>query len=1167
MSSDPTLIVKHLPGSSPARFQLCRLSDGKTAPPIEVVTPIGFPVQGRPNSDLVQELHWYLEFFLDYPFPPETDHAERVLAALNAWGEQSFRDLFGSRDAIRLFDVATKDYKRLHLIISSDDPVVLSWPWEALRDPERGTMAHTCQISRQLNQVRDPPPLSDQLPSDRVQILLVTARPAPDEVRYRSISRPLLELIEKHRLPVHVDMLRPPTFAALREHLRHRPGQYQILHFDGHGTYVGPTGTQSGYTLGAVEGRLMFETEEGAPDPISAEQLSSLLAEHALPVVVLSACQSAMLDARAADPFACVAAALLRSGMCAVVAMAYSLFVSGAQRFFPAFYSRLFEEGSVAQAVRAGRQKMLEQPGRVCVRGEYPLQDSIVPVLYQQQAVDLSFARQAKDKFVQRNTRLPEAGFDRNPYGFVGRDAAILELERAMRRKPAGILIYGLGGVGKTTLARGFCQWLDRTDGLDGCLWFSFQEIHSSEYVINRMGEALFGGEFAIVPLQEQLTALEQAFQKRRWLLVWDNFEVVRGIPGTAVTAQLDDEDQKLLTDFLDRIRGGPTKVLITSRSAEEWLGSERRYRLELRGLQGEERWEYCQTILADLGLRVDQKDKDLGELMNLLGGHPLAMRAMLPRLERMTAAQVSHALRQNLAELGASADPEQDRLMATLQFVEQSLSETLRPLLFPLSLHEEYVDRKSLEAMGKLVGDGYSMTQFDTLLRALAAAGLLREVDKVLYEMHPVLTTYLRYRMRDVPLLRREAWIPAFVTEMGRLAILVPQQPMDGQRAFFIAHNRNFHFALREAERLKLDVHTRALLHALASYALSSRDFGTASQLLERLAEFGKQRGDAVEADAYRCLGEIAARQRDWATAQQWYLKSISLLEKQNNSHSVARSSYLQGKIAEMQGDIDVARQWYLKSLAIDAELGNEHGKGFSYHQMGIIAHQQEDLTTAKQYYLRSVTIFEKQGNETDAANTYHQLGIIAQQQDDLSAARQWYLKSLAIKLKEGNDDAAARCYHQLGSIAQEQMDFAAAQRWYLKSLAIKEKYDNKRGAALGYANLGSIAQQQGDFTAAQRWYLKALAIFENQDEGYGQAFLQHQLGVLARLDGRRSEAGGLLVASIKGLAHAGDLEGVDRSAREFLTLFNEAPPDEQQTLQGLWTEAGLPSFLGQSN
>jgi hypothetical protein len=120
---------------------------------VKLPSPHGFPVKGRPNSDLLRELQWYLETFLDYPFPPEIDHADRVLKALKDWGEQTFAALFDNRSGGRMFEAATSgDYSGLHLQISSDDARVLSWPWEALRDPEAGFLAQTCQIRAALEQ-------------------------------------------------------------------------------------------------------------------------------------------------------------------------------------------------------------------------------------------------------------------------------------------------------------------------------------------------------------------------------------------------------------------------------------------------------------------------------------------------------------------------------------------------------------------------------------------------------------------------------------------------------------------------------------------------------------------------------------------------------------------------------------------------------------------------------------------------------------------------------------------------------------------------------------------------------------------------------------------------------------------------------------------------------
>ena len=86
-----TLIIQHVPGDEP-RFCVVRQRDGKrTAEPAAIPPPSEFKVEGRPDSNLVRELRWYLEQFLGYPFPPETEHVDRVLEALRQWGRPGVR--------------------------------------------------------------------------------------------------------------------------------------------------------------------------------------------------------------------------------------------------------------------------------------------------------------------------------------------------------------------------------------------------------------------------------------------------------------------------------------------------------------------------------------------------------------------------------------------------------------------------------------------------------------------------------------------------------------------------------------------------------------------------------------------------------------------------------------------------------------------------------------------------------------------------------------------------------------------------------------------------------------------------------------------------------------------------------------------------------------------
>jgi tetratricopeptide (TPR) repeat protein len=1051
------------------------------------------------------ELRWYLEQFLDYPFDPETHRSERVLAALKEWGKQAFDALFNFRDAGNWLRSSNS------MQIRSDHPRILSWPWEALYDNQAGAfIGHHRRVERRLNQLADPPALP-ALPIDRVNVLLVVARPYENDVRYRSIARPLVEMIRSSKSPAHVDILRPPTFDNLRECLRRRPNYYHVLHFDGHGAYGEGTTHKSLHQFRGHQGRIIFETENGEPDPKLASDLSALLREYCVPAVVLNACQSAKLDDQAQDAFATVATALLQSGMRSVVAMAYSLYVSGAQVFLPFFYRRLFESGSVAEGVRAGRQQMLSNQNRVSARGLYPLQDWLLPVLYQQDPLDFRFATQAKVE--ARSSHLPKEVLEhREEYGFIGRDGPILEMERALHRSSSCILIRGLGGVGKTTLARGFLRWLDETGGLDASLWFDFRDIRTAEYVMNQTGELFYGENFRVAP--NKLDLLVQAFRKSRVLVVWDNFE--------SVGENLPTQDRTELSHFLDAIRGTQARVIITSRSSEEWLGSPRRFELRLGGLDGEERWQYCTAIIRELGLKINQNDPDLKRLMDQLAGHPLAMRTVLPKLETMPAANITEALRRNLAALGLSEQEEQGSLFATLRLIEHGLPGELQLLVAFVASHEGYLDADALELMAKQVNPAWARSEIDQLVGTFQTAGLLWSYRRATYEMHPLLTSYLR--SNEEP---SEAFQRAFVDLMSGAADFWVRKPYHDQLIPFTLHGANFHQALRISEKLRMNVDFAVLNGALATYALNSRNFMEASRLFLRQAKYGAAvNNDGTLAVANHQLGIIATELRDFGAAQEWYLKSLAL-ERQDSP---------------------------IRAATI-------------YHQLGRVAQEQRQFTTANDWYLKSLILKEQNGDAEGCAMTYHQLGRVAEEQRQFDSAREWYLKCLAIYEQKGDLHGASSAYHQLGVVAHEQSNFEAARKLYLKSLVISEKHRNLHGSSISYHQLGRLEEDQGNFENSREWYLKSLAISEKQGNLHNAAGTYGQLGTLAGKQGNLQDSGRWLIRAIATFRQTQDAHRVEGNFENFLITYENCSDDDKRRLEAIWREANLGQLPLQKN
>jgi tetratricopeptide (TPR) repeat protein len=1093
------------------------------------------------------ELRWYLESFLDFPFPPATGRADRVLKALGIWGLEAFEALFRTFSADEFFSSSTAAARSgLRFEIFSHDPAVLSWPWEALRSPQFGPVAAASHISRRvgwfgIDKSSERPPRGVSRPDDRVNILLVVPRPfGAADIRYRSIARSLVELIETEDLPARVDILRPPMIARLREHLDQRPGYYHILHFDGHGSYSGGA---------RPEGHLVFETLDGAPDPIGAAQLSNLLQNRLVPGVVLNACQSAMIGPGAESAFASVAAALVSAGVRSVVAMSYALYVSGARELLPAFYGALFEKGSMDEAVRSGRTRMRAQPKRVCGRGRFELEDWIIPVLYQDEPLDLPFA--PSDSKPRESLLSEDLRPQKERHDSIGRDGPILALERAMRRAPAGLLITGLGGVGKTTLAREFLGWLDATHGLGRRpFWFDMREISSAVYIIDRIGEQIFGAQFSTAPLEQKLERLTGTLRAAQFVIVWDNFESVSGIPGATIAARLSAADRTLLARFLGALDGASTKVLISSRSQETWLEAPSCWRLPLAGLDGEERWEYCELILNGLGLSFDRSDPDLLQLMNLLGGHPLAMRVILSQLPNQTPNDLAEALRTNFAALKLDTEGEAEtQLVSTLRILDQAIPETLRPLLAPISLHEAYLNLDDLKKMAGQVSKAWEPAQVDELAAILVGAGLLRAIRKNLFELHPVLTGYLRSTVKP-----DDSWTRAFVDEMGTVAEGLTHSLVRRERPQFSRYIATLYSALAESRRLNSSVDDAVLTEGLGLWALENRELDEAERL------FRQSLSDRPCAGVCQHLGMVAQGRRDFSAAEDWYRKSLDHKE-QLGAVGTAETYHRLGIIAEDRRDFAAAESFYLKSLSIKEKIGDEMRMATSYHQLGYLAEKARNFDEAVLWFKKSLELHLKLGDEARSAVEYHHLGVIEQETRNVTAAEPLIRQALAINEKLGLLAAAALNYHELGIIADQAADFKAAEQWYLKSLAIKEKVGDLTGTANTYHQLGITAQKTGDFAAAREWHRKSLDVRTQLGDKYAIAASWMMLGALAAGEGNFLESGKWSVEALTVFAttnpHVARL-----TVENFLYAYGNANEIEKARLKEMWARANLGRF-----
>jgi tetratricopeptide (TPR) repeat protein len=838
------------------------------------------------------------------------------------------------------------------------------------------------------------------------------------------------------------------------------------------------------------------------------------------------------------SPYPSLGNQLLRAGTRGVVAMAYSVYVSSARRFMARLYESLINGEYLGPAVKLGREELRAHPQRSSAVGDIKLDDWVVPVLFEAAPVRVMERREGLkldlgDLKDQQAKAEKEVGCPEPPvYGFVGRDGVMLDLERAFQDETV-VLLRGMAGVGKSEMAVGFARWRAETGALDGPIFFfKFENYLPLAQVCDRVGQVFnpiireqLGQEWHLLRAEERRRLALLILKRVPCLLIWDNFEPVAGFPKGSPSAWTGQE-QAELRGFLCDLRGGKTKVLITSRREEEWLGNI--YRLvELGGLRLSEAQELALRVLRRAGLKESQIRSlpQYNQLLEYMKGNPLAIQVVLPELRRREPETLLVELRSGEANLGED-DPQLGReksLHASLTYRLDELDTKLRGRLGILALFQGFVDADVLAWMSKGEGApeqiaGMEREAWLKDLQAAAEVGLLQRVGEGYYSIHPALPWFFHDLLEQVYQGQQDWLEGAFCGVYGGYAYYLEDLfKKNAQLAMTLlgAEEDNLVAALRLAWARAAWGDVGNLLYGLKRMMDVQGRWVEWERLVEALeSESADKAGQPLpgrEALWVSLLGhraEIAMQQRDFDTAEAVYLRLKAYLEEQQDENNQAGTLHQLGIIADERRQFDKAERWYRQSLAIRERIGDEYGQASTLHQLGRVAEEQRQFDEAERWYRQSLAIEERIRDEYGQAQTLHQLGRVAEERRQFDEAERLYRQSLAIEERIRDEYGQAQTLHQLGMVAEERRQFDEAERWYRQSLAIEERIRNEYGQAQTLHQLGIIAEERRQFDEAERWYRQSLAIKERIRDGYGQASTLHQLGMVAQEQGDIEQA-----------------------------------------------------------
>ena len=634
-----------------------------------------------------------------------------------------------------------KDVSQLRFEILGSPEFFHRLNWEALKDPDLPTpfVVEAPMVRRTFQ------PLiieARSQPSPTINLLIISARPGERrDVGYRTITRPLVKSLRQASLKVKVDIVRPGTYEALTKHLDsvredHGAGFYHIIHFDIHGsllTYeqlqrVSEAKTflfQTRYGRADIQpykGRkafLFFESEvPGKLDLAEAGEIANLLINHRIPITVLNACQSGK---QVGDSESSLASRLLEAGVQTILAMGYSVTVSAAALMMETFYRQLFAEEDLSVAIRRARKELFNQKGRrAYFNQQIDLEDWMLPVVYQsggamaESPITLrEFAIDEEVEFYEHQARMHD--WPEPTYGFVGRDLDILRIEKRLlcerNGKPSNLLlIKGMGGSGKTTLLNHLMEWWQTTNFVGEVFYFGYdQKPWILQQIMDQIAKTLFEAKgtsravadaklavFRAMNLKAQQQKLADLLRSERHILVLDNLESVTS-SNLAIMNTLTEDERLALREFLFKLSGGKTFVLLGTRGGEGWLIEGQSAPLkendiyDLSGIDPE-----AASIMADRILQqnipnckireASRRSSEFRRLLEVLDGYPLPMQVVLANLAHQTPAEVLEAVQVGGVLEDSEIQTKTESIIRCIDYSHSNLSPEAQELLLCLA-------------------------------------------------------------------------------------------------------------------------------------------------------------------------------------------------------------------------------------------------------------------------------------------------------------------------------------------------------------------------------------------------------------------------------------------------------------------------------------------------
>ncbi|MBD2181692.1 tetratricopeptide repeat protein [Aerosakkonema funiforme] len=723
------------------------------------------------------------------------------------------------------------------------------------------------------------------------------------------------------------------------------------------------------------------------------------------------------------------------------------------------------------------------------------------------------------------------------PEEFVGRRRTLQRCLKQLRTPSnLGVLLHGMGGVGKSTVT---ARLLERLIGYE--MIFVYRGL--DEYKLLRLlaekctsekGQEILNGK---LPLMQRLSLFLQQglnYPEQRFAFVLDDFEANLELQnGMAV---LQSEVVDVLMSLLKGITNSklPHRVIITSRY--DFALPELNHRLHreplaaLRGADLEKKYDRLPAFNSTSKVDVDLQAK----AKRIADGNP----RLLNWLDKILLAERvnNHLILQEMEK--AEAEFRENILAAEL------LKQQPAGLVKMLGLALVYELPVPKVAIAAVCGN---ISNLDSHVERAGILGLL-EMSNPQAEFHyrvpRILASLLEfpadaetiYRTAGQFLYRiwweeSETKLEEEALEIHRLALLGKETEIAVKLAKVLAINWNNKSRFREAVQLckltlKLNEDYR-ILHELARSEEALEKVELAQQFYQQALSICPPENETEKAKIIHNLAGSYVTTADIEKAFALFQQSLELFERMGNLQGKAATLHELGYMYVNRRDIEKAFPFLQQSLDLKERIGDVQGKAATLHELGRSYAKTGDIKRAIAYYQQSLELTERIGDVQGKAATLHGLANIYADTGDIDNAIAYYQQSLELNERIGNVRGKAATLHCLAIIYADMGELEKAIAYYQQSLEITERIGDVKTKAATLNNLGYIYANTGDIENAIAFYQQSLELDERIGDVQGKAATLHNLADIYASTGEMEKASGFYQQSLKLHERIGNAQG----------------------------------------